>query len=267
MDAKSGRAKTVSINRKVLASYYRRILPLAQLYFENRPVVFLRALTLDASDCVVDVNASLSELMRSDESDVVEIQAMNFLWDKPHYPDWMVLNFMAADREDSGKLIDVATVAQDLLDELKLGAVWKVVSGRRGLDLMVPIERNYETVVVFDFSKMLAEMIYERAPTLSILKKPLELQSERVLIDYHNNHLHQPCLSPFSPQVSAQLQLSLPVSYEALEHKRRLPVFSFDDVTDEQLNHSKNLLETALETRNDLEPAFIAIEAMVSQAL
>lgn len=256
--------------RKELAEYYSRVAPLAARFFKNRPFTLLKGPAgvngglFFEHDAESDLTA-IERFKNLADLPALEIHAMNFLADQPQLPDWMVLEIDPPDDESPEQLLAVARAAQELLGEMSLRAMWKL-SGHRGLHLMIPIKRLYETVVVFDFAKMIAEMIYERVPTLSTIKLPQHLHSRRILIDYHRNHYHQSVIAPFSPRALSRPTISLPLDWSDIEASKNLPVYDIG-ISAEKLKNSGEILSQAIANPNDLELAFVHIERNSRQVL
>lgn len=261
-ETKTGRAE--------LAEYYAQAAPLAAPFFKNRSFTLLKGPSGVTGGLFFEHDpdgqlATVEHFKTIAELPALEVHAMNFLTDQPQLPDWMVLELEAPDDESSVQLLMVAGAAHELLAEMSLKAMWKL-SGHRGLHLMIPIKRLYETVVVFDFAKMIAEMIYERVPTLSTIKLPQHLHSRRILIDYHRNHYHQSIVAPFSPRVLSRPTISLPLTWQEIKAVTKLPVYDIG-ISAEKLKESGEILSAAMAHPNDLELAFVHIERHSRQVL
>lgn len=257
------------VTRGELSDYYARIAPYMTRYFEDRPYTVLRAPSGVAGALFFEHDPDARLRSKTDFQALamipaVELHAMNYHADRPQLPDWIVLD-LDTPGQNFGILQQAASVVQDVLSSMNLNFMWKL-SGHHGLHALIPIKRLYETVVVFDFAKLLAEMIYERAPRLLTRKVSTHLESERVLVDYHRNHYHQSIVAPFSPRAVSHPNISLPLSWDELARAKALPVYGIG-LSENKLKEAGAILNEAVANPNDLEPAFVLIEQTVRRAL
>lgn len=242
----------------VYREYFERIARPALPYFRDRPVAFVMAPYGPEHELLFERTPgvrlqSVADLRRCATLAVAEIHARNARADRPRYPDWLVLRLEAPSGALPASLRHVAEGAEDFLREVNLRYLWKH-SGERALDLLLPLRRSYETVVVLDFAKMMAELVCERMPFAATLRP--EADWNRVRIDYHRNQSHRTILAPFSPLAIVEPTVSLPVARARLAKPVRL------DVSREQLAEAGELMAAALRAPNDLEQAFVAMEHM-----
>lgn len=128
---------------------------------------------------------NLEQLVGCLRAEVREIRAQSVRLDKPHRPDWMVFEIAARDRS----FMKTVLTAERCLTEMNLEHLW-LCAGPHMLQLMIPIVRRYERAVVFDFSKMIAELITERVGE--------KMGSHANAIDYSFNHQFRTITAPFS---------------------------------------------------------------------
>src|SRR5207302_8378483 len=72
-------------------------------------------------------------------------------------PDWVAFDFDPAG-EEFGKVVPLARALHGLLEELKLSSVPKT-SGKRGLNVFVPIARGHRFVQVYGFAQTVAKFL------------------------------------------------------------------------------------------------------------
>lgn len=245
-------------------------------YFAERQVTLIRSGPREPKPIEDVVLESTDDFLACAAARVVEIRARNVRLDLKNRPDWLTLEFFPSELRTQGSaamFADVLEAAESTLAQLNLAAVWKVGAGGKAT-VMLPVKRDYEFAVIFDFSKMLAELIHEQVPTCSTIKKH-ESGSRRVWIDYHSNHHAHTIVAPFSP-ISTPTPLALlhgvelPVSFKSLIHSLRSEdrPLRFDlSISEVALNTASRLLRRAAESPNDLESAFIFIEGRYAAAL
>lgn len=263
-----------------LEGYYRRVYAAASEIFNDRSVQFLLAPegirgTFKFCEAPMHSLTSEADFTQAARMKGIELHVPNYRNDEPYRPDFLFLDFDGA----FDRLRSVALAAIRLLDELGLSYAWKL-SGGRGLHLMVPIVRSYETTVVCDFAEMLAELIHESVPQHSTIEATIDATTDettdassenRVFINYRRNFLGERIVAPFSPRAGSRPVVSLPVSSEWLidlcsaSKLSEMPHFCID-LPKKVLEESGAILRTAINRPNDLESAFASIEWMARKA-
>jgi bifunctional non-homologous end joining protein LigD len=111
----------------------------------------------------------------------------------------------------------VAMLIRELLGELKLKA-WVKVSGSKGLQLYVPLNRNLTYDVTKEFAKTLAELMEDRHPGLVVATMAKELRKGKVFIDWSQNTESKTTVCVYSLRAKSDVPyVSLPVTWEELE--------------------------------------------------
>jgi bifunctional non-homologous end joining protein LigD len=111
----------------------------------------------------------------------------------------------------------VAMLIREVLGELKLKSFVKV-SGSKGLQLYVPLNRGLTYDATKEFAKTLAELMQERHPDLAVANMAKELRKGKVFIDWSQNTESKTTVCVYSLRAKSDVPyVSLPVTWEELE--------------------------------------------------
>lgn len=256
------------ITEHLLADYYQCISGFAGAFFKDRPVTLLRAPRGVTENLFyenfsgISLNSSV-DFLKCGQIKAVELHVSAYKIRHLHYPDLLVLDFDPPLAGSARKLLRVASVANELLSDMGMKFIWKV-SGHHGLHLLIPLKQMYSAVAVFDFAKMLAEMIFEQVPQISTIQQATH--ADKVFINYHRNHHYEKTIAPFSPRATIFPSISMPVEWSEISNSIKLPVFDFN-TAEWKLKMSAELLDDVLQQENDLELGFVAFERTQRKAL
>jgi bifunctional non-homologous end joining protein LigD len=115
----------------------------------------------------------------------------------------------------------VAMLIREVLGELKLKTFVKV-SGSKGLQVYVPLNRGLTYDVTNEFAKTLAELMEERHPDLVVAKMAKELRKGKVFIDWSQNTESKTTVCVYSLRAKSDAPyVSLPVTWEELDEAMR----------------------------------------------
>jgi bifunctional non-homologous end joining protein LigD len=115
----------------------------------------------------------------------------------------------------------VAMLIRELLSEIKLKSFAKV-SGSKGLQVYVPLNRDLTYDVTREFAKTLAELMQERHPDLIVAKMAKELRKGKVFIDWSQNTESKTTVCVYSLRAKSDVPyVSLPVTWEELDKATR----------------------------------------------
>lgn len=155
--------------------------------------------------------ASLDDLTWMANQNSVELHEMLVRADRDDRPDLCVFDL------DPGEAGPTAvTAAKDLralLDELGLQAGVKT-SGKRGLHVVVPIERRYPHTEVRAFGLAAARACAARHPDDYTVAMRKADRGERLLLDWSRNGAAQTIVAPWSPRVTPGATVSVPLRWD-----------------------------------------------------
>jgi bifunctional non-homologous end joining protein LigD len=110
----------------------------------------------------------------------------------------------------------VAFLLRELLDELKLQAYAKV-SGSKGLQVYVPLNRKAHYSSTQAFARAVAELLASRHPETIVSEMPKHLRASKVFIDWSQNSDFKTTVSVYSLRAKTDRPfVSLPVEWDEL---------------------------------------------------
>lgn len=141
----------------------------------------------------------------------VELHEMLVRADRDDRPDLCVFDL---DPGEAGPTaVAAATDLHALLDELGLQAGVKT-SGKRGLHVVVPIERRYPHSEVRAFGLAAARACAARRPDDYTVAMRKADRGERLLLDWSRNGMAQTIVAPWSPRVTPTATVSVPLRWD-----------------------------------------------------
>jgi bifunctional non-homologous end joining protein LigD len=125
---------------------------------------------------------------------------------------------------DPGEGADVLTAARvalmlrELLRELNLESFAKV-SGSKGLQVYIPVNRPLTYEVTQPFAKALAELLEERAPKLVVSRMPKVFRAKKIFIDWSQNAEFKTTVSVYSLRAKVyRPYVSMPIEWDELAY-------------------------------------------------
>lgn len=135
--------------------------------------------------------------------------------DRLDRPDWLVFDIDPPD----DRFDDAVTVARLVLDELAslgLGAGVKTTGGK-GLHVLVPVERRYDTRALRGAAAALTARIAEREPDMVTDQFRKAKRGDRVMLDPSRNAPGATVIATYSPRARAEATVSFPVVESELD--------------------------------------------------
>lgn len=149
--------------------------------------------------------------------------------DQPERPDTLVLDLDPGER--AMPLVDAATHVRTALTELGLDSVVKT-SGKKGLHVLVPIERRYRFDEVRGFALAVARVCSARHPadlTVEIRKAD---RKGRLLVDWTRNGRGQTIVAAWSPRATRDATVATPLTWDEVTPELDPAVFTLASVVD-----------------------------------
>jgi bifunctional non-homologous end joining protein LigD len=136
----------------------------------------------------------------------------------PHTPDCMVFDLDPGAPATSIDCCRVALILRDLMTPLKLKCFIKT-SGRKGLHMLVPLNRNETTFAdTKKFSKAVAELLQKNYPDLVTAKMAKDLRSGKVFINWSQNDPSKTMVCVYSLRAGEKPTASCPLAWEDLDN-------------------------------------------------
>lgn len=162
----------------------------------------------------------------------VQMGSVEFhLWgarrDRLDRPDRLVLDLDPDEGLGFAATRRAALDLRDLLAELDL-ACWAMLSGGRGIHLIVPLRRQtgWETLKLF--SRGVAHLAETRWPRRFTAQMAKARREGRIFIDWLRNERGATAIAPFSVRARAGAPVACPVGWDELPAIRRAGAFSTD---------------------------------------
>lgn len=237
-----GRAVFPGISKLDLARYYQRIAPHMLAETANRPMSLLRlpegidgarffqkhpgkgfpkALKTvqireadgDLADYIYVRDAS--GLIGAVQMGTVEFHIWGARRDNPERPDRLVFDL---DPDDSLDFAEVRRAALDLRETLAALGLnpWAMLSGGKGVHLVVPLRRTASWDTVSQFCQGVARLCAAREPERFVAEMAKAKRKGRIFIDWLRNERGQTSVAPFSVRARPGAPVATPVSWEEL---------------------------------------------------
>ncbi|WP_126975024.1 DNA ligase D [Frigidibacter oleivorans] len=128
--------------------------------------------------------------------------------------------------EDLG-FAEVAAAARDLRDRLAdLGLPsWPLVSGGKGVHVIVPLRRSTEWEPVKLFARLLATLMAEEEPRRFVATMSKARRKGRIFIDWLRNDRGATAVAPFSVRARPGAPVAVPVGWDELARLRSAAAF------------------------------------------
>lgn len=155
------------------------------------------------------------ELVSAAQIGVLEIHIWGSRVDDIERPDRLVFDLDPGEGVAFAAVKQAATDMRDTLDALGLASV-PLLTGGKGIHVVVPIVRRHAWPVVKAACRALAERLAEAAPDRFVATMAKAKRHGRIFIDYLRNERGSTAIAPFSPRARAGAPVSWPVSWKDL---------------------------------------------------
>jgi bifunctional non-homologous end joining protein LigD len=140
----------------------------------------------------------------------LELHAWNARIDRPERPDLLVFDLDPSDPSQS--VVEAAHRLRAVLDSLELASMVKT-SGKRGLHIVVPVERRYRTEDVRGFGLAVARATAAAHPEDLTVEMRKAKRHDRLLLDWSRNGASQTLVAPWSPRAHPDGTVSMPLRW------------------------------------------------------
>lgn len=172
----------------------------------------------DSSNREVDylVVAGTRELQWAAQMGVVELHTWLARSDRPEQPDTLLFDLDPANDEQS--VTQAALWTREMLDELGLQGRVKT-SGKRGLHVVVRIERRYSFNEVRGFVLAAARCLADRHPDELTVEMRKDDRGGRLLVDWSRHGAAQHAVAAWSPRATPEATVSVPLTWDEVEDR------------------------------------------------
>jgi bifunctional non-homologous end joining protein LigD len=135
------------------------------------------------------------------------------------HPDELRVDLDPMPGVDWSQIVDVAYVAQEVLDDVGL-AGWPKTSGSRGLHILVRIAPRWSYKDVRLAAETLAREVENRAPGMATARWWKEERGESVFVDFNQNAKDRTVASAYSVRALPDARVSTPLSWDEVRSAR-----------------------------------------------
>lgn len=135
------------------------------------------------------------------------------------HPDELRVDLDPMPGVDWAQIVDVAYVAQEVLDDVNLVG-WPKTSGSRGLHILVRIAPQWSYKEVRLAAETLAREVENRAPGLATARWWKEERGESVFVDFNQNAKDRTVASAYSVRALPDARVSTPLTWDEVRTVR-----------------------------------------------
>lgn len=135
------------------------------------------------------------------------------------HPDELRIDLDPMPGVDWAQIVDVAYVAQDVLDDVGLVG-WPKTSGSRGMHVLVRIAPRWDYREVRLAAETLAREVENRAPGLATARWWKEERGESVFVDFNQNAKDRTVASAYSVRALPDARVSTPLDWDEVRTAR-----------------------------------------------
>jgi len=148
------------------------------------------------------------------QQNAVELHAWTSTADRPDRPDQLWFDLDPSTPQQS--VAEAARWLRAVLGELGLQALVKT-SGKRGLHLLVPVERRYDFSELRGFGLAIARACAAEHPEALTVEMRKAERDGRLLLDWSRNGAAQTVVAAWSPRTDPRATVSMPLSWDELD--------------------------------------------------
>ncbi len=247
-----------------LAAYYQAIAPLMLPFAANRPISLVRCPQGRARKCFFQKHdsgsfgphvhhvpirekdggmedylyvADADGLLTCVQMGTIEFHSWCTRADDIEHPDRMIFDL---DPDEGLDFADVKRAAKDIRNHLAdLGLVsFALLSGGKGVHVVVPLTPGHDWETHKDFSKRFAEALSLAEPDRFVATMSKAKRKGRIFIDWLRNQRGGTAVLPYSARSRDGAPVAVPVSWEELEDVENAQVFRISDA-DDLMEHAR----------------------------
>ncbi|MBW0101345.1 DNA polymerase ligase N-terminal domain-containing protein, partial [Pseudonocardia sp. KRD291] len=137
-------------------------------------------------------------------------------------PDWALIDIDPGTRTGFEEVLVLARLYRTALEHLDVRAAPKV-TGRRGVQIWVPIEPGYSFDDTRAWVEQLSRAVGRTVPELVSWEWHTDRRRGLARLDYTQNAINKTLVAPFSPRPGAHAPVSVPVTWDRLDDPELRP--------------------------------------------
>jgi bifunctional non-homologous end joining protein LigD len=244
----------MGITKRDLAEYYAAVAPAMLPHVKGRPVSLVRCPDGRRRACFFQRHAgegmppaigtvpirekegTADYLVLNDRAGLVSCAQIGVLelhiWgahaDDIERPDRLVFDLDPDEGLGFARVRDAAAELKDLLAGAGLVS-YPLVTGGKGVHLVIPLQRRHEWPVVAAFAKGFAERIAAADPGRFVAAMAKAKRKGRIFIDHFRNARSASAIAPWSPRAKDGAPVAMPVDWPELARLDRADAFTLRD--------------------------------------
>lgn len=155
----------------------------------------------------------------------IEIHIWGSRGDDIERPDRLVFDLDPDPSVDFAEVRRAAGEFRGLLDAMKLVS-FPLLTGGKGVHVVVPLQRRHEWAEVKGFAKGLALRVADVDPARFIATASKAKRKGRIFIDWMRNERGSTAIAPYSARAKPGASVAMPVAWDELERIERADVFT-----------------------------------------
>jgi bifunctional non-homologous end joining protein LigD len=146
----------------------------------------------------------------------VELNPWTSRVDAPHEPTWALVDIDPGTGTSFDEVLVLARLFRTALEHLDVRAAPKV-TGKRGLQIWIPIERGPSFDETRAWVEKLSRAVGSTVPDLVSWEWEKRNRSGKAHLDYTQNAINKTLVAPFSPRPAAGAPVSVPIEWTELD--------------------------------------------------
>lgn len=170
------------------------------------------------SDGTTTTYLSISDrpgLLSAAQFDVLEFHIWGVHADDVDRPDRIVFDLDPDPTVDFARVREAAEHMRAALEALRLTS-FALLTGGKGIHIVVPIVRQHPWPVIKQFAKALSERFVQDAPEHYVATMRKARRTGRIFIDHFRNEHTASAIAPYSPRARDNASIAWPVTWEKL---------------------------------------------------
>ena len=233
----------LGLTKKDLADYYATIEPLIMVDAADRPVTLIRfpsgrtgesffqkhdkgtfgphvkQVPIEEKDGHFEDYLYFDDirgLLACVQMGTIEFHGWGSKVDKVEYPDRLVFDLDPDVGLDFGNVKEAAVLLRELLKGLGLES-WPLLSGGKGLHVVVPLDASEDWVTVKSFAERFSRAISEAEPGMFTANIRKEQRKGRIFLDWLRNQRGATAVLPYSVRGREGAPVAAPVAWDELD--------------------------------------------------
>jgi bifunctional non-homologous end joining protein LigD len=242
--------------KRAIAEYYVQAADLMLPYLSRRPLTLVRCPEGRGEDCFYQKHAGTSvpdeieripieersgkvrdymlvhsrrSLVATAQVGALELHIWGARSDRLERPERVVFDLDPDATLRFARVRDAAFELREVLEAAGLQS-FALLTGGKGVHVVVPIRRTRPWPEVKDFAKGVATRLAEAAPERYVATASKELRKDRIYLDWLRNERGATAIAPFSPRARPGAPVATPVDWDELDEISASASFTQDNI-------------------------------------